>query len=205
MRLKKLLITLPIIACCNLSLAQDSNISYNMIGFGLTKLKLDDVKFDGGSLYGSFEINDKFFVLASISDSMSDNEFTSNYNYYSGSYSYTAEKADLILHSVGLGIHQSRSTTTDFYGHLTYNQAKVEIGNKSEKATGIELTAGLRHMLNTKVETNGYIGISNGEGETDVFAGVGIRGYFNKNFSIGASLEKSSDYHQLLADLRYSF
>jgi len=157
--------------------AQAADFDYN---YGQISYETGD--YEGLTLTGSFEINKDMFIIARYA-ALTNNDSGVDLNF------------DNI--SVGAGYHMPIDNKTDAVFTVSLDSTEVEVfvpgpGVVSSDDTGILLTAGVRHNLNTQIELAGGIyHVTTGDGDT----GIQAEARYNINNKMSAGLSYTSgDY-----------
>jgi hypothetical protein len=173
-------------------LAQETGpgMSYNAFDISY----LIDVEYDGGldgdgfEIGGSYELTDKFFLLAEWQDQGLDN----------GIDGETLE--------LGGGFHTPLSNTVDFVATLSYIDAEVSGNNFSVDDDGLALGGGVRARLSDSFELDGAVRfVDFDEGGNDTGFTVGGRWYFVDNMAITAHADFFDDVDVLGIGFRAEF
>ena len=166
-----------------------ANFNYN---YGQIDYQSGD--FDGFGVSGTFEINDEIFVRAGYIGATNDD---------------AGFDIDYTRISVGAGYHMPIITKTDTDAVFTVSIVNEELDNPtlpggSVDETGIMLTAGVRHNLNSDVELAGdlfYIDALDGD-----FGIYGEARYnINKDMSAGIGFTSSDHIDGLSLNFRFGF
>ena len=145
-----------------------AGFNYN---YGQIELKTGD--YDGLALTGSFVINKDFFIIANYIDTTNDE---------------LGFDVDVDAITVGAGYHMPIDKKTDAV--FTVSAASVDVGPIDD--TGIFLTAGVRHNLNSDIELAGGVQhISAFDGESGLYGEA--RYNINKTMSAGLTFT-TGDY-----------
>lgn len=151
---------------------QAADFDYN---YGQISYQTDD--YTGLALTGSFEINKDIFILARYIAMTNDEQgFDIDYDEI----------------SVGVGYHMPIDTKTDAVFTVSFSSGEFDATPQSNDDTGLLLTAGVRHNLNTQIELAGGIyHISTFNGDTGLQAEA--RYNINKKMSAGLTFS-TGDY-----------
>lgn len=185
--------------------AQATELTYDYIGVGYTKLSVDDsiIDFDGYVIDGSKLLTDRVFVILSYASTSGD----TNLNSQKMSY-------DLNETRVGLGYRFPMADKTDLYGELGYinRDAKVALTingtglSSKDSFDAATFRLGVKHLLGQSFETDFYVynEKSSSEGSMTTF-GVNVAYRLTKQFHLVAGFEMDSDYKRHQVGLQYAF
>jgi hypothetical protein len=166
----------------------DDAIGYTYVGINVVDTDSDGGNSDGDGLeiYGSYQVNERFFVLASFTEiDFDDNRRRQD---------YSSEKLRI---GGGLIIPQDGF---DFTTEVSY----VSIDNGEDDDTGLNLAAGGRKMFLPDIEARAYL-VHSTVGNNDTFLKFSGFYYLNDNIALGLSLNVASNDDVISFGGRYYF
>ncbi len=173
--------------------AISETFSYTFISasYGIFSSDIDgipeDLEGDGITISGAFNIANNFGISASYS--------TGSADVTSGG---TTLNADVDVVSIGAFFHTSISDNADFILGADIIKGNVDIefdgtSFPSEDADGNSIFAGIRAMVTTNVELNGFIDRAKIEDDSNTDIGFGASYYIDKLFTLDAGYSFDSD------------
>ena len=155
------------------ALAQTQPFSYTYVDVALVNSEIDlgivDIDGDGLSVAGAFDLDDRFFAVASYTDQ--DYDFN----------------VDGSVFTVGVGYHTELGNNFDFVADLSYVDADVITSFGSNGENGFEIGAGIRTRPAQDFELEARLGYVDVAG-SDTVLGVKGRYYFSDSFAVIASI-----------------
>ena len=133
--------------------------------------------------------------------------------YLTGRYGQLSEDeygvdGELDYISAGVGYRYGLTTTTDFFGELTYEYVDVDLDSSFASAeaddNGYGITAGIRSMLSEQFELRGAIRYIDIEDDETAFE-IGADYFFTPQLSFGATYVIADDVDLLGISARYTF
>ncbi|MBK9131513.1 MAG: hypothetical protein IPM20_07775 [Gammaproteobacteria bacterium] len=172
------------------ALASNFNYNYFQIGYTNTDIDLEGANVDGSSisLSGSFAVNQKINAVASLQ--------TGNYDF----------DLDTDLFGIGLGFHNSLSSSTDlvFEALLLDAQVDTESLGRSDD-TGYSAEAGLRYSTNANVELNASIEVIDLYDDTESMLSIGTLIKFDNERSFILGYSKGDNTRNIELAFRMEF
>jgi hypothetical protein len=151
------------------ALAQTQPFSYTYVDVALVNSEIDlgivDIDGDGLAVAGAFELDERFFAIASYADQ----EYDFN--------------LDGSVFSVGVGYHTDLGNKFDFVADLSYVDADVITSFGSRGENGFDIGAGIRTRPADSFELEARIGYIDVAG-SDTTLGVRGRYYFSDSFAV---------------------
>ena len=143
----------------------------------------------GFGISGSALLTDKVLLTASKSRTSGQKE------------GWYFPEVNLSTTTVGLGLRNALTESTDYFGIMTYEQ-----WDAGQRDNGLGVTAGVRSMLNDYVELSGAIRHLNvGDDGSETGASVGARFYLNATTSMNLGYEKYDDFSDATFSLSFYF
>lgn len=168
--------------------AANFNYNYGQIGY-------ETGDFEGLALTGSFEINNKMFVLARYADVTDDS---------------AGVDIDYSEYSIGAGYHMPVNQQTDAVFTLSFHNGEVDVPaigffpGYTDDDNGIMGTAGVRFSVNSQVELAGHIFHTTiFDGDTGVYGEA--RYNINQQMSAGLNFTSSDAIDGLGINFRMGF
>lgn len=178
------------------ALAADSPLSYSHAGVGYMTGDIADVDFSGFGIYGSYALNDSFFVIGDYTSISSDDKFEIE----SGS-----DDIEATQFSIGLGFHTPISDVTDFVATLSYADAEVEFFDLTEDGNGYILSAGVRAKPTQEIELQALLNYADVEDDSETGYMLGARYFTMPTLSLGLNYGSSDDFDSFSFDVRFDF
>ena len=178
------------------ALAADSPLSYSHAGVGYMTGDIADVDFSGFGIYGSYALNDSFFVIGDYTSISSDDKFEIE----SGS-----DDIEATQFSIGLGFHTPISDVTDFVATLSYADAEVEFFDLTEDGNGYILSAGVRAKPTQEIELQALLNYADVEDDSETGYMLGARHFTMPTLSLGLNYRSSDDFDSFSFDVRFDF
>ena len=178
------------------ALAADSPLSYSNAGIGYMTGDIADVDFSGFGVYGSYALNDSFFVIGDYTSISSDDKFEIE----SGS-----DDIEATQFSIGLGFHTPISDVTDFVATLSYADAEVEFFDLTEDGNGYILSAGVRAKPTQEIELQALLNYADVEDDSETGYMLGARYFTMPTLSLGLNYGSSDDFDSFSFDVRFDF
>ena len=178
------------------ALAADSPLSYSNAGIGFITGDIADVDFSGFGVYGSYALNDSFFVIGDYTSISSDDKFEIE----SGS-----DDIEATQFSIGLGFHTPISDVTDFVATLSYADAEVEFFDLTEDGNGYILSAGVRAKPTQEIELQALLNYADVEDDSETGYMLGARYFTMPTLSLGLNYGSSDDFDSFSFDVRFDF
>ena len=179
------------------STAHANNFNYNYAQLGYSFF--NDFEIDQGVTFsGSYDVTYNVNILGSYFISTS-------------SDSDRADDIDLDNYTLGVGYHTDISDKTDVLGEIGLFNTNVDakIGNVTVNTdnSGYNLSAGVRHKLQEKIEVNARADHRNSDNVTDTSFTFGGRYYFKPNISAGLDFNTGADdsSESITTSLRWNF
>jgi len=171
-------------------IVQAEEFDYSFVEGGYVNAELDtsgiSVDGDGFGINGSFEIAENYFLFA---------------EYSSLGFDFSVDLNQL---AVGVGGHWPISSTLDFVGTLSYEDAEVDSGFGSISEDGFGIGVGLRGALARNFQWEAGIDYSD-LGDSDISFGVDGRYYFTQSFAIGGGVDIDDDVTVFSLGARFEF
>ncbi len=178
------------------ALAADSPLSYSNAGIGYMTGDIADVDFSGFGVYGSYALNDSFFVIGDYTSISSDDKFEIE----SGS-----DDIEATQFSIGLGFHTPISDATDFVATLSYADAEVEFFDLTEDGNGYIMSAGVRAKPTQEIELQAFLNYADIEDGSETGYLLGARYFTMPTLSLGLNYGSSDDFDSFSFDVRVDF
>ena len=171
----------------NLVLAE---MSYSNVEVNYVDVELDgpgNVDGDGLEIAGSFEINSRVFVFGEWQDQNLD---------------FGIDGREI---EIGGGIRHSFSDKVDFFGSLSFVDAKVDTTFGSADDDGLAIGGGVRGKLSNQIELDAGIKYIDFDSGGDTGFSFGARYYFNPSMALGANAEFADNADTLRLGFRWEF
>ncbi|MCK8103329.1 outer membrane beta-barrel protein [Pseudoalteromonas sp. 2CM36K] len=190
---KAALLLLTTLVASPIALAEQTP-NFNFVSGGYLDADIDGESADGWTIDGSKLVSENVFLSGqyqTVGDSVNGADFDINWL------------------SAGVGYRTAISSSTDFYGLLTYENIELEASyagrSESEDENGYGLSVGLRSMVSESFELDGRLGYVDIDDDSETSISVGARYYINENVSFGANYTSLDDLDLISATVRYSF
>lgn len=188
----KRMIYLGSVLCSLAPSAVLADLRYNAFDANFVDIEIDsgrtNVDGDGIELGGSYELNDKFFLLGRWQDQ--DLDFG----------------IDGRVLEIGAGLHHPLSETMDFVGTLSYLDTELDAGNLSADDSGLAIGGGIRARVAEAVEIDASLKLIDfDDSGSDTGVTLGGRYYFSDTMAVGVGLDFSDDADTLRIGFRAEF
>lgn len=187
--MKKLVLASALLLSMGTIQAAES-VRWDSASLSYQSVDIDGDKLTGFGISGTKLVSDNLFIVgsyASVSDDI--DVFGSKVD------------VDFNTLSVGLGYRHAISTTTDFFGIVSYQNMEVEAsfqGNFEDVSeNGYGLEAGLRSLVTAQLELSGSISYVDIADESETGFNVSAMYHFTDQFSAGVGYSKSDDLDSL--------
>ena len=195
--IKKTLIVGALSSIVSLSaLAADSPLSYSNAGIGYMTGDIADVDFSGFGVYGSYALNDSFFVIGDYTSISSDDSFD---------FGFGVDDIEATQINVGFGFHTPISDATDFVATLSYADAEVEFFDLTEDGNGYIMSAGVRAKPTQEIELQAFLNYADIEDGSETGYLLGARYFTMPTLSLGLNYGSSDDFDSFSFDVRFDF
>ena len=178
------------------ALAADSPLSYNHAGVGYMTGDIADVDFSGFGVYGSYALNDSFFVIGDYTSISSDDSFD---------FGFGVDDIEATQINVGFGFHTPISDATDFVATLSYADAEVEFFDLTEDGNGYIMSAGVRAKPTQEIELQALLNYADIEDGSETGYLLGARYFTMPTLSLGLNYGSSDDFDSFSFDVRFDF
>lgn len=178
------------------ALAADSPLSYSNAGIGYMTGDIADVDFSGFGVYGSYALNDSFFVIGDYTSISSDDSFD---------FGFGVDDIEATQINVGFGFHTPISDATDFVATLSYADAEVEFFDFTEDGNGYILSAGVRAKPTQEIELQALLNYADIEDGSETGYLLGARYFTMPTLSLGLNYGSSDDFDSFSFDVRFDF
>jgi hypothetical protein len=149
---------------------------------------ITNVDGDGFEIGGSYELNDKIFLLGKWQDQSLD-------------FGIDGRAIEL-----GAGLHHPLGETVDFVATLTYIDLEVELGNITADDDGLAIGGGIRARVAESFEVDAGLKLVDLDSSgSDTGFNFGGRWYFNETMAIGAAAEFNDNADTLRIGFRAEF
>lgn len=187
--MKKLVLASALLLSMGTIQAAES-IRWDSASLSYQSVDLDGDKLTGFGIAGTKLVSDNVFIAgsyASVSDDI--DVFGSKVD------------VDFNTLSIGLGYRHAISSTTDFFGIVSYQDMEVEAsfqGNSEDDSeNGYGLQAGLRSLVTAQLELSGSLSYVDIADESETGFNVSAMYHFTDQFSAGVGYGKSDDVDSL--------
>ena len=187
--MKKLVLASALLLSMGTIQAAES-VRWDSASLSYQSVDLDGDKLTGFGISGTKLVSDNVFIAgsyASVSDDI--DVFGSKVD------------VDFNTLSIGLGYRHAISSTTDFFGVVSYQDMEVEAsfqGNSEDDSeNGYGLQAGLRSLVTAQLELNGSLSYVEIADESETGFNVSAMYHFTDQFSAGVGYGKSDDVDSL--------
>jgi hypothetical protein len=177
--MKKIVLTSALLLSFGSVQAADS-LSWDSVALSYESADFDGEELSGFGLAGSKLVGENIFIEGS-------------YRSVSDDVDIFGSEVDLELYrmSLGLGYRHAISTTTDFFGVVSYEDieadASLQGNSASESENGYGLNVGLRSLVLENVELKGSIGYLDIADESETTFSVSGMYHFTEQFSAKVS------------------
>ncbi len=178
------------------ALAADSPLSYSNAGIGYMTGDIADVDFSGFGVYGSYALNDSFFVIGDYTSISSDDSFD---------FGFGVDDIEATQINVGFGFHTPISDATDFVATLSYADAEVEFFDLTEDGNGYIMSAGVRAKPTQEIELQAFLNYADIEDGSETGYLLGARYFTMPTLSLGLKYGSSDDFDSFSFDVRFDF
>ena len=178
------------------ALAADSPLSYSNAGIGYMTGDIADVDFSGFGVYGSYALNDSFFVIGDYTSISSDDSFD---------FGFGVDDIEATQINVGFGFHTPISDATDFVATLSYADAEVEFFDLTEDGNGYIMSAGVRAKQTQEIELQAFLNYADIEDGSETGYLLGARYFTMPTLSLGLKYGSSDDFDSFSFDVRFDF
>ena len=178
------------------ALAADSPLSYSNAGIGYMTGDIADVDFSGFGVYGSYALNDSFFVIGDYTSISSDDSFD---------FGFGVDDIEATQINVGFGFHTPISDATDFVAILSYADAEVEFFDLTEDGNGYIMSAGVRAKPTQEIELQAFLNYADIEDGSETGYLLGARYFTMPTLSLGLNYGSSDDFDSFSFDVRFDF
>ena len=178
------------------ALAADSPLSYSNAGIGYMTGDIADVDFSGFGVYGSYALNDSFFVIGDYTSISSDDSFD---------FGFGVDDIEATQINVGFGFHTPISDATDFVATLSYADAEVEFFDLTEDGNGYIMSAGVRAKQTQEIELQAFLNYADIEDGSETGYLLGARYFTMPTLSLGLNYGSSDDFDSFSFDVRFDF
>ena len=178
------------------ALAADSPLSYSNAGIGYMTGDIADVDFSGFGVYGSYALNDSFFVIGDYTSISSDDSFD---------FGFGVDDIEATQINVGFGFHTPISDATDFVATLSYADAEVEFFDFTEDGNGYIMSAGVRAKPTQEIELQALLNYADIEDGSETGYLLGARYFTMPTLSLGLNYGSSDDFDSFSFDVRFDF
>ncbi|HAU02113.1 MAG: porin family protein [Porticoccaceae bacterium] len=178
------------------ALAADSPLSYSNAGIGYMTGDIADVDFSGFGVYGSYALNDSFFVIGDYTSISSDDSFD---------FGFGVDDIEATQINVGFGFHTPISDATDFVATLSYADAEVEFFDLTEDGNGYIMSAGVRAKPTQEIELQAFLNYADIEDGSETGYLLGARYFTMPTLSLGLNYGSSDDFDSFSFDVRFDF
>ena len=178
------------------ALAADSPLSYSHAGVGYMTGDIADVDFSGFGVYGSYALNDSFFVIGDYTSISSDDSFD---------FGFGVDDIEATQINVGFGFHTPISDATDFVATLSYADAEVEFFDLTEDGNGYIMSAGVRAKPTQEIELQAFLNYADIEDGSETGYLLGARYFTMPTLSLGLNYGSSDDFDSFSFDVRFDF
>ena len=178
------------------ALAADSPLSYSNAGIGYMTGDIADVDFSGFGVYGSYALNDSFFVIGDYTSISSDDSFD---------FGFGVDDIEATQINVGFGFHTPISDATDFVATLSYADAEVEFFDLTEDGNGYIMSAGVRAKPTQEIELQAFLNYADIEDGSETGYLLGARYFTMPTLSLGLNYGSSDDFDSFSFDVRVDF
>jgi hypothetical protein len=166
------------------------SVRWDNASLSYQSVDLDGDKLTGFGISGTKLVGDNVFIAGS-------------YGSVSDDVDVFGSKVDMDLNtlSIGLGYRHAISSTTDFFGIVSYQDMEVEAsfqGNSEDASeNGYGLQAGLRSLVTAQLELSGSLSYVDIADESETGFNVSAMYHFTDQFSAGVGYGKSDDVDSL--------
>ena len=178
------------------ALAADSPLSYSNAGIGYMTGDIADVDFSGFGVYGSYALNDSFFVIGDYTSISSDDSFD---------FGFGVDDIEATQINVCFGFHTPISDATDFVATLSYADAEVEFFDLTEDGNGYIMSAGVRAKPTQEIELQAFLNYADIEDGSETGYLLGARYFTMPTLSLGLNYGSSDDFDSFSFDVRFDF
>ena len=178
------------------ALAADSPLSYSNAGIGYMTGDIADVDFSGFGVYGSYALNDSFFVIGDYTSISSDDSFD---------FGFGVDDIEATQINVGFGFHTPISDATDFVATLSYADAEVEFFDFTEDGNGYIMSAGVRAKPTQEIELQALLNYADIEDGSETGYLLGARYFTMPTLSLGLNYGSSDDFDSFSFVVRFDF
>ena len=178
------------------ALSADSPLSYSHAGVGYMTGDIADVDFSGFGVYGSYALNDSFFVIGDYTSISSDDSFD---------FGFGVDDIEATQINVGFGFHTPISDATDFVATLSYADAEVEFFDLTEDGNGYIMSAGVRAKPTQEIELQAFLNYADIEDGSETGYLLGARYFTMPTLSLGLNYGSSDDFDSFSFDVRFDF
>ena len=178
------------------ALAADSPLSYSNAGIGYMTGDIADVDFSGFGVYGSYALNDSFFVIGDYTSISSDDSFD---------FGFGVDDIEATQINVGFGFHTPISDATDFVATLSYADAEVEFFDLTEDGNCYIMSAGVRAKPTQEIELQAFLNYADIEDGSETGYLLGARYFTMPTLSLGLNYGSSDDFDSFSFDVRFDF
>ncbi|WP_187424887.1 porin family protein [Marinomonas sp. IMCC 4694] len=183
--MKKLVLASALLLSMGTIQAAES-VRWDSASLSYQSVDLDGDKLTGFGISGTKLVSDNVFIAgsyASVSDDI--DVFGSKVD------------VDFNTLSIGLGYRHAISSTTDFFGIVSYQDMEIEAsfqGNsEGESENGYGLQAGIRSLVTENIELSGSLSYVDIADESETGFNVSAMYHFTEQFSAGVGYGKSDD------------
>lgn len=155
-----------------------------------------DVDFSGFGVYGSYALNDSFFVIGDYTSISSDDSFD---------FGFGVDDIEATQINVGFGFHTPISDATDFVATLSYADAEVEFFDLTEDGNGYIMSAGVRAKPTQEIELQAFLNYADIEDGSETGYLLGARYFTMPTLSLGLNYGSSDDFDSFSFDVRFDF
>ncbi|TYL48559.1 porin family protein [Marinomonas sp. IMCC 4694] len=184
-KMKKLVLASALLLSMGTIQAAES-VRWDSASLSYQSVDLDGDKLTGFGISGTKLVSDNVFIAgsyASVSDDI--DVFGSKVD------------VDFNTLSIGLGYRHAISSTTDFFGIVSYQDMEIEAsfqGNsEGESENGYGLQAGIRSLVTENIELSGSLSYVDIADESETGFNVSAMYHFTEQFSAGVGYGKSDD------------
>jgi len=191
---KKIIVnTLPLLFC-SFCWAEVSPHSYTFLNISYFNAEVVDEDFDGLGISGSIAVADQVFLIGSVAQLESDDEFNVGFG---------PDQIEYQQYTIGAGFYLPVAELIDFVGTLQFAEVELEYQGFSEDGNGYVASAGLRAKASEALEINGAINYADIEGGGETGFSFGALFYASTNIALGASYSNSDDVDAISLHVRF--
>jgi Ax21 family sulfation-dependent quorum factor len=197
--MKRSLIALALLAAAPFA-ASASDLSYNYIEGGYTRVNGVGAKIDGAVLNGSIALGSRFHAFGGYE--ALDLEATA---IDIGTGQTFSADADFDTWTLGFGYNHSLTNSTDLVARVGYRNSDIDVPGFDLKSYFTEV--GARAQLATNFEGYAYAGYerTEGAGDGDYFGRIGGQYSFNRNWGLVADVKFGQSVEQYFVGPRFTF